>query len=92
MMLSLSKLFVESRTHRSSKLEGKELVTLLATGLKDFPVKVRKDFSICGPYAIYIRITKINYLKHIFLVSLQNDLMKISRIAAQKSGLICNHL
>lgn len=92
MMLSLSKLFMESRTHRCSRLEGKEVVALVATGLKDFPVKVRKDFSICGPYAIYIKITKINYLKCRFLVALQNDLMKISRIAAQKSGLICNHL
>ena len=64
----------------------------MAMGLKDFPVKVRKDFSICGPYAIYIKITKINYLKCRFLVPLQNDLMKISRIAAQNSGLICNHL
>ena len=34
MMLSLSKLFVESRTHRSSKLEGKEVVALVAMGLK----------------------------------------------------------
>ena len=90
MMLSLSKLFVESRTHRSSKLEGKEVVALVAMGLKGFQVKVRKDLSICGP--IYIRITKINYLKCRFLVPLQNDLMNISRIAAQKSGLICNHL
>ena len=81
MMLSLSKLFAESRTHRSSKLEGKEVVALVATGLKDFQVKVRKDFSIIGPYAVYIRVTKINYVKCRFLIPLQSDLMIISRIA-----------
>lgn len=75
MMLSPGQFFVESGTHTSSKRVCREVVVLMASGLKDFQVKARNyghNFSQiwtqCGSHAIDIRITKIKYLKCRFLV------------------------